>query len=136
MSANTNPQPMLFQWWTSVWFVSYSLFGIEGVVSAACVVYTQHTRDIHPRMVQCWTGVVDGGPTLNRHLMNVSYLLDRSITSCCHLFYPPPPLAAICVWTRAEFESMPFLFFMTEILLYKPRDQRVFFNFKSPEMSS
>ena len=83
---------MLFQWWTSVWFVWYSLFGIEGVVSVACVVYTHQTRDIHPRMVQCWTGVVDDGPTLNRHLMNVSYLRDRSITSCCHLLlYPPPP---------------------------------------------
>ena len=28
----------------------------------------QQTRDIHPILIQCWTGVVDGGPTLSRLL--------------------------------------------------------------------
>ena len=29
-------------------------------------------RDIHPRLVQWWTSVVDGGPTLNQPWVNVS----------------------------------------------------------------
>ena len=32
----------------------------------------QQTRKVHPMLVQCWASVVDGGPTLNRHWVNVS----------------------------------------------------------------
>ena len=33
---------------------------------------TQQTRDIDPMLVQCWASVVDDGPTLNQHWVNVS----------------------------------------------------------------
>ena len=31
---------------------------------------------------QCWTSVVDDGPKLNRHWVNVSYLLDKGSFHC------------------------------------------------------
>ena len=33
---------------------------------------TQETRDIEPLLVQCWDGIIDGGPTLNQQWLNVS----------------------------------------------------------------
>ena len=39
---------------------------------------TQQTRDIAPMLIQCWAGVVDGGPILNQHWCNVSCLLGRT----------------------------------------------------------
>ena len=38
-------------------------------------VSAQQTRDIKPMLVQCWSGVVDGGTTLNQHWFNASCLL-------------------------------------------------------------
>ena len=31
----------------------------------------QQTRDIEPSLVQCWTSIVDGGPTLNQQWLNI-----------------------------------------------------------------
>ena len=33
---------------------------------------SQQTRDVDPMLVWCWSGVEDGGPTLNQHCFNVS----------------------------------------------------------------
>ena len=38
-------------------------------------VSTQKTQDIDSMLVQCWASVVDDGPTLNQHWVNVSCLL-------------------------------------------------------------
>ena len=37
--------------------------------------------DIHPILCQCWSSVVDGGPTLTQYRVNVSCLLGRFIMS-------------------------------------------------------
>ena len=49
----------------------------------------QQPRDIETMLDQCWAGVVDGGPSLTQHWINVSCLLGgqflilaRSISSC------------------------------------------------------
>ena len=36
---------------------------------------TQQTQDIDPMLVQCWASVVDGGPTLDQHWVDVLCLL-------------------------------------------------------------
>ena len=41
-------------------------------------VASQQTPDIEPRLVQCWAGIVDGGPTLNQHWLHNSFLLPLS----------------------------------------------------------
>ena len=40
----------------------------------------QPTRDVYPMLVQCWNDVVDGGPTLNQHWVNVSRLLGLHLS--------------------------------------------------------
>ena len=37
---------------------------------------TGHNNIIEPMLVQCWADVVDGGPTLNQHCFNVSFLME------------------------------------------------------------
>ena len=37
--------------------------------------HSQQTRDVLPMLVYCWASVVDDGPTLNQHWLNVSCLL-------------------------------------------------------------
>ena len=56
---------------------------------------TQQTRDIHPRLVQCWTSVVDGGPTLNQSWVNVSCLLGGT----------GPPLETLTLTSSPVYES-------------------------------
>ena len=36
---------------------------------------SQQTRDIDPMLCQCWASVVDGGPTLAQHWVDVPCLL-------------------------------------------------------------
>ena len=38
---------------------------------------TLETRDVRPRLCECWASVADGGPTFNRRWVNVSCLLGR-----------------------------------------------------------
>ena len=38
--------------------------------------YPQQTRHIHPMLDQCWVDVVDGGPALVKHWVDVSCLLS------------------------------------------------------------
>ena len=38
---------------------------------------TRQTRDIESLLVQCWTSVVDGGPTLNQQWLNIWCFLGR-----------------------------------------------------------
>ena len=38
----------------------------------------QQTRHAHPRLVQCWPSVGDGGPTLNQPWVNVACLLGNN----------------------------------------------------------
>ena len=47
-------------------------------------------RDFHPRLIQCWAIVADGGPTLNRYLVNVSCLLGNNENAPIKLYdnYP------------------------------------------------
>ena len=40
------------------------------------------TRDVEPVLVWCWASVVDGGPIINQHWLNVSCLLGF------HLYWP------------------------------------------------
>ena len=40
------------------------------------------TRDIEPRLVQCWADVVDGGRTLNQPWFSISCLLGSGIYAC------------------------------------------------------
>ena len=40
-----------------------------------CLPLSQQTQDIHPMLVRCWASVVDGGPALNQHWVNVSCFL-------------------------------------------------------------
>ena len=40
----------------------------------------KRTQDSHHRLVQCWASVADGGPTLDRHWVNVCCLLNS-----CHI---------------------------------------------------
>ena len=40
---------------------------------------TQQTRHIHPMFDQCWANVVDGGPALVKHCVDVSCLLGRVV---------------------------------------------------------
>ena len=61
---------------------------------------TQQTRYINPLLVQCWTSVVDGGPTMDQHWFDVSCLLgseSETLTQCC--FNVGPSFAA-----RANFD--------------------------------
>ena len=51
-------------------------------MATACVgkyinteITTQQTRHINPMVVQCWASVVDGGPALDHHWVDVSCLL-------------------------------------------------------------
>ena len=39
----------------------------------------QQTRDVDPMLFYCWASVVDGGPALKQHWVNVSYLLGRQM---------------------------------------------------------
>ena len=38
---------------------------------------SQQTRHIHPMLDRCWTDVVDGGPTLVQHWVDVSSSLEQ-----------------------------------------------------------
>ena len=40
---------------------------------------SQQKRDAHPMLDQCWTRVVDDGPILIQHWVNVLYLLGRDV---------------------------------------------------------
>ena len=40
---------------------------------------TQQTRDVDRMLFQCWADVVDGGPTLKQHWVNVSCLLGTTL---------------------------------------------------------
>ena len=44
--------------------------------SANCLFEKSAGRDVNKMLGQCWDSVADGGPTLNRHLVNVSMLMD------------------------------------------------------------
>ena len=44
-------------------------------VATRCFVLFQQTRDVYPMMFQCRNDVVDSGPTLNHHWLNVPCLL-------------------------------------------------------------
>ena len=37
--------------------------------------HSQRARDVDPMLVYCWATVVDGGPTISQHWVNVSHLL-------------------------------------------------------------
>ena len=50
----------------------------------------QKTRDVHQMFVQCWASVVEGGPTLIQHLVNVSCLLGG-------ISGGPDPTFQICI---------------------------------------
>ena len=56
--------------------VGYLLGGQDGVeqqpISLQTQVVSQKTRDIDPMFDQCWANVVDGGPTLVKHWVDVS----------------------------------------------------------------
>ena len=51
-------------------------------------VVTQQTRDIDPMLRQCWNNVVDGGPALAQHWINVSFLLGSRPNPAHHMFKP------------------------------------------------
>ena len=53
------------------------------------LILTQQTRDIEPMLVQCWASVVDDGPALNQHWVNVSCLLGDT---------SPGDEILICTW--------------------------------------
>ena len=48
-----------------------------------CIIHrqitAQQTGDFHPILVQCWPSVVDDGPTLYQHCVNVSCLLGKNL---------------------------------------------------------
>ena len=46
-------------------------------------VTTQQTRDIHPRLFQCWPSVCKAGPTLQQPLINVSRFLYKWAVIAC-----------------------------------------------------
>ena len=58
------------EWTSTVVSSGYALFSTE-----LCRDHSQQTRDIHPRLIQCWSTVCDAGPTLYQHWVNVSRLL-------------------------------------------------------------
>ena len=39
---------------------------------------SQQTRDVDPMLAHCWPAVVDGGPAVNQHWVNISCLLGWS----------------------------------------------------------
>ena len=60
----------------------------------------QQTRYIDPMLVQCWTSVVDGDPTLDQHWIDVSCLLGYHHLNVPFLFlekFYTPPLT-LSVW--------------------------------------
>ena len=58
----------------------------------------QQPGGIQPMLLQCWTGVVDGGPTLKQHQVNIS----------CWSGDPPPerllfaPCGVLIAGTRTQ----------------------------------
>ena len=42
---------------------------------------SQQTRDIDQMLLLCWVSVVDGGPTLQQHLVNISCLLGLRLNT-------------------------------------------------------
>ena len=64
----------LFQ---DVWHYVRCKMAVLLLAFTSCI--SQQTRDIHPRLVQCWTSVIDGEPTLNQPWVNVSCLLRSDI---------------------------------------------------------
>ena len=61
------------------------------LTSSRCRLYTygygpmpsQQIRDYHPMLVHCWAAVVDGGPTVDQHWVNVSGLLGSLHSWTC-----------------------------------------------------
>ena len=53
---------------------------------------TQQTRDVEPMILKYWAGVVvDAGPTLKQHWLNVSYLpcdISSNFSTISHTIYP------------------------------------------------
>ena len=51
------------------------------------MVSSQQQRGIHPMLFQCWASVEDGGPTLQRHRVNVSVCWDTSDLYYTHRWF-------------------------------------------------
>ena len=51
--------------------------GIKSIIAAHCLL-VKPGRPIpgHPRLIQCWPNVSDGGPTLKQPCVRVSYLME------------------------------------------------------------
>ena len=50
---------------------------------------SQQKRDAHTMLDQCWTRVVDDGPILIQHWVNVLYLLGRDVEKWATISNPP-----------------------------------------------
>ena len=79
-----------------------------------CESPTLQTRDIEPLLVQCWSNVVDGGPTLNQQWLNVSCLLGKQVSPMCFqaLECPlrtVPSVGLLCYIVRLRHNSFVWL---------------------------
>ena len=48
---------------------------------------TQQTRYINPILIQCWASVVNGGPALDQHWIDVSFYWEITLFSMRSIFF-------------------------------------------------
>ena len=61
-------------------FSKYDVWCMHGTIELKRLSWqstSQQTRYINPMLIQCWASVVDAGPTLDQHSLDVSCSLER-----------------------------------------------------------